>query len=410
MYNDWFGTTLSGSYPSPLDRSEGSGMIYAIVDAKKYYIPSFEIMVNYGFHKLPIATVADSYLNTIATGTTLTNVGRKEYDPGGQIFLLDDGKVHAIKSPEQCVNWGIDCFNSNVAKVLPNNLFDRYLTWGGILPETMISKDLIYVLEGGKKRPLVGPHTVARLGGHAKAIRLKDHNVWQPTGAAIIDDRFMLKYGTNPAIYMHDRGNLYPVGDMKDFETWGLYALNGGVLPTDFDSTPLPRSQPLKPLVKSHDGKFYILSNGKKHATAGRDQDFNMLPYTEFAYPDSQADRLPSAPLLDVLRASGSGEIFTVSNGKKRVFASMDDIKNLGFNPAIMMNVPQQLANGLGYDGVNLAAGRLFKVSGTAEIRLRHKDGYLYVNRMDYPELNYGNTLNVDTATGNLYYFMGNYR
>lgn len=409
MFNDWFGTTLTGSYPSPLYRSESSGMIYAIVDAKKYYVPSYDVMIHYGFHRLPIANVSDSYLSTVADGTTLTNVGRKEYDPGGVIFLFDDGKEYAIRSPEQCTDWAIDCFNPSVAKVLPNNLFDRYLTWGGFLPDTATHHGFIYKLEGGKKRPLIGPYTVARFGGHGAAVRLKDANILQPLGAAYIDDRFTIKFGSNPTLYFHDRGNLYPILDMRDFDAWGLYTLGGAHVPGSFDSEPLPRVSPLYGLVRTLDGKTYVISNGRRHSTAGRDADFNDLPKTTFNFPGSQADRLPDAPLPDVLRASGSGEIFTMSNEKKRVFASMEDITGLGFNPQSMMNISQSLANSLGYDGLNLAPGKMYKVNGTSEIRLRHHDGYLYVRRLDYPELNYSRTLNVDTATGALYRNLGNY-
>lgn len=409
LFNDWFGTTIVGSYPSPLYRSSTSGMIYAVVDAKKYYIPSFDVMVNYGFHLLPIASVSDSYLNTIANGTTLTNVGRKEYDPNGTIFFLDDGKEYAIKSPEQCNDWAIDCFNPSVAKVLPNNLFDRYLKWGGYLPDTVYSGGNLYKLDAGKRLPLIGQYTMAAYGGESAAAKLKDHNVYQPIGKAQIDDRYVIKFGDNPTIYLHDRGYLHSINNMTDFADWGLGSLQGSNVSGAFDTVPLARGPALSPLVKSYDGKMYIIAGGKKYPLLTRMSDFNDLPATVFTYPDSQADRLPSAIIPDVLRADQSGEIFTVTNKKKRVFASMDDLRNLGFNPSSMMNIGQSLANNLGYDGVNLARGRLFKVAGTNEIRLRHNDGYLYVGRLDYPTLNYNSTLNVDSQTGNLYPYLGVY-
>jgi len=61
-------------------------------------------------------------------------------------------------------------------------------------------------------------------------------------------------------------------------------------------------------------------------------------------------------------------------------------------------------------DGLNMAPGKLYKVKGTNEIRIRYKDGYQYVGSMNYSNLNYSKTLNVDIETGNLYVFLGEYR
>ena len=407
LFNDWFGTTITGAYPSPLYRSETSGMIYAVVDAKKYYIPSYDILVAYGFHTFPIANVSDSYLSGFSTGTTLTNIGRKEYDPNGAIFLFDDGKHYQIKDPDQCTQWGIDCFNPNVAKVLPNVLMDRYITGAGFLPTSVKNQGTTFLLENGKKRPVVGPLTNQIF---SSAPFFKDINVTQPLGKALIDDRYITKFGNAPTIYLHDRTKLHALLDTRDITDWNMQSLNGSNLPTSFDSDPLTRSSALRPLARNLNGQFYIVSNGIRYPLGERTADFSMLQHTSFDYPDSQLDRLTSKPLTDVLRARDSGEIFTVSSGKKRVFASMEDIKGLGFNPHSITNIPQPIANELGYDGLNLAQGRLFKVAGTSEIRLRFGDGYKYVSRLDYPGLDYSKTLNVDGATGNLYSYLGIYQ
>jgi len=407
LFNDWFGTSVVGAYASPLYRSETSGMIYAVIDTKKYYIPSYDIMIDYGFHTFPIANVSDSYLATFSNGTTLTNIGRKEYDPNGAIFLYDDGRAYQIKDPDQCTAWGIDCFNPAVAKVLPNVLMDRYITGAGFLPTSVKNQGTTYFMEGGKKRPIVGPIMNRVFNG---APFFKDSNVTQPIGRALIDDRYVIKYGSSPNLYLHDRGKLHVLQDSRDMTDWGLASLAGSNAPASFDSQPLPRADALRPIALSLGGQKYIVGNGVKYTLGQRSADFSTLPYTAFDYPDSQLDRLPTQGLTDVLRARDSGEIFTVSNNKKRVFASIDDIRNLGFNPLAITNISQAIANGLGYDGLNLAPGRLYKVAGSTEIRIRSGDGYKYVSRLDYPNLDYSKTLNVDVATGNLYGYLGVYQ
>jgi len=409
-FTEWFGTTISGEYPSPLYRSQTSGMIYLIIDSTKYYIPSYEIMVDYGFHKLLMTSVSDTYLSTFTDGPVLTNVGRKQYDSSGAIYLFDDGKTYQIKSPDQCAKWGIDCFNSNVSKVLPNDLFDKYMVGAGLLPDTIRSNGVVYTMEDGKKRPIIGVYAINNFNGNS-APYFKDQNVVQPLGKLIADDRFIVKFGEIPTIYLYDRGYLHAIEDMDDFYSWRLNDLAGANLPTAYDSDPLPRANSIKPVAKSlNDGQMYIISNGFKYSLNNRTTDFNSQPYTNFPYQDSQLDRLPTAQLTDVLRARSSGEIFTVSNNKKRVFASIDDIKNLGFNVQLNTNISQRIANILGYDGLNMAPGKLYKVKGTNEIRIRYKDGYQYVGSMNYSNLDYSKTLNVDIETGNLYVYLGEYR
>lgn len=408
-FTQWFGTTLTGNHPSPLYKSVTSGLTYAIIEDLKYLIPSFDIMVNYGFNKLPVTEVSDNFLLSFTDATPLTGMGRKQYDESGAIYLFDDGKEYHVKSEKQCIDWGLDCFNPEVTKILKNSLLDRYIAYGGQLPDTVRNGSDIYSMQNGKKKPIVGNISTNSYRGLESPI-FKDQNVLQPMGSAIIDDRYIIKFGDTPTIYLHDRGMLHSIENLSDLTDWGLYSLSGSNVPSFYDTDPLPRVDPLRPIAKSLDEKLYIINKGVRFSLLDRSKDFSNQPFTSFTYPDSQLDRLPTAKLPDVLRAESTGEIFTVSDNKKRVFATIDDIKNLGFNLELTTNIPQSIADNLGYSGLNLPQGKLYKVIGTDEIRIRYNDGYKYVGSLSYNSLNYLSTINVDIETGNLYGYLGEYR
>lgn len=408
-FTDWFGTTINGQYPSPLYRGITSGSIYVIISDKKFYVPSYDILVNYGLQNQPVTSVADSFLSTLTDAGTLTNIGRKQYDPNGTIFFYDDGKAYAIQSPEQCSAWALDCFNPSVAMVLPNELMDRYMRSGGSLPNVIRVQDgTLFLMEGGKKRPIVGFYSNRQYSSGAPYI--KAHNLSQPYGKVILDDRYIVKFGDSPTIYLHDRGKLHPILDMKDFDNWSLYSLGGSNVPLSYDADPLPRTDPLRPIGQSVDGKKYLVANGMKYSIESRASDFTGVPITTFGYDGSQLDRLPSGgPVKDLFRAQRSGEFFTVTNGTKRTFASFSDMNSLGFNPTNSINAPQQLADSLVYAGLSLPNNKIIKVAGTTELRLIRNGGYLYLGRTDYPGIDYSNGLNVDMQTGSLYPYLGVY-
>jgi len=409
-FTDWFGTTISGQYPSPLYRGITSGRIYVVINNQKFYVPSYDILVNYGLHTQPVTSMPDSYFDSLTDSGTLTNIGRKQYDPGGTIFFYDDGKAYAIQSPEQCTAWALDCFNASVAKVLPNELMDRYMKSGGTLPNVVRTQDgTSYLMDGGKRRPIVGYYSNLQYGS-PNAPYIKAHNLTQPYGKVILDDRYIVKFGNSPTIYLHDRGELHPIVDMKDFDNWSLYSLGGSNVPQTYDTDPLPRVDPLRTIGQSIDGKKYLVANGLKYSIDSRASDFAGVPVTTFDYAGSQLDRLPSGgPVKDLFRAQKSGEFFTVTNGTKRTFASFPDMYSLGFNPLNSINAPQQLADSLVYAGLSLPNNKIIKVAGTTELRLIRNGGYLYLGRTDYPGIDYNNGLNVDTQTGNLYPYLGVY-
>jgi len=410
-FTDWFGPTNIGQYSSPVYRAMTSGQIYVVINNQKFYVPSFDTLVNYGLHTQPITSMPDSYFAGLADGGTLTNLGRKQYDPSGAVFFYDDGKAYHVQSPEQCTAWGLECFNSAIAKSLPNELMDRYMKSGGALPNTVRVQDNgAFTFSGGKKRAIIGYYSNLAYNT-AGAPYIKAHNLPQPYGKVILDDRYVVKFGNNPSMYLHDRGQLHPITDMKDFDNWALYNLGGSNISQSNDDDPLPRTDPLRTLGKNADGQTYLVANGQKFSLGSRLNDFNNVPVTNFSYGGSQLDRLPSGgPVKDLFRAQRSGEFFTVTNGTKRTFASFPDMYSLGFNPTNSINAPQQLADSLVYAGLSLPSNKIIKVTGTDDLRLIRGGSYYLLTRTDHPGIDYSNGLNVDIQTGNLYPYAGIYQ
>jgi hypothetical protein len=117
---------------------------------------------------------------------------------------------------------------------------------------------------------------------------------------------------------------------------------------------------------------------------------------------------MPTVPLSQVFRSS-NGEIYTLQGTKRRPFPTGDDFFYSGFRGDQIQPVSQSVANMFAYDGLKLAGGRLFKVTGSSEIRYVHGSvASLYVATTD-KHLPYDKIIDVDSTTGAQYPTVGTY-
>lgn len=419
-FNDWFGASVIGASPSPLYKSTSTHTIYVIAGGQKYPVSSQEILAAYGLQKYPAAEVSQTFLDQYATGDTLTTIGKKALDPSGAFYLFDDGKRYPIdikacaKYPDGSTNpttsWGLDCFNSAVSKTLANELIDLYTVQDILIPEVIINQGMVWKLEGGKKRLITDPLFVEVLGGWGKAKYMKDINSMQPQGRMLILDESLVKFDNSPVVYYLVDAQLHPIPGPDEINAWKIGGRPSYLFPASYNaSDPIPVSPlGLQSFARdSTDNPYVLFQNGTKASVAGKNE-WNVAQYSRL--PDYTLSRIPTVNLSSVYRTS-AGELFTIIDGKRRPFPTGDDFYYSGHQPSQLQGVTVSTGSNFTYDGLKLSAGRLFKVTGSDEIRYVYGEGAsLRVLSTNTPGLPYGKIITVDTVTGSRYPVLGDYR
>ena len=406
MFNEWFGPTIVGSAASPLYKATGSPEIYVVSEGSKYLVPSPDILIDYGLTRYDAATVDQSFLDGFPAGSTLTNLAKKQFDSSGTIFMFDDGRRFRIQSGQQCTDWGLDCFNTNVTKTLPNSFIDLYTNEVGTIPPMMAYNGVVYRLEGGKKRPIISPIFVDVLGGWGQVQPMKDSNASQPLGKALIADKTIVKYGSNPNLYMHEAGTLYPIDSIDAISAWGL--TNFVNPPSIFDTDPLPRGSSLSIFASDSGGNKYLVSAGVKYSLQGQESYWSGFTFQSFTTPTGQLSSLSTVNPYSAFRST-VGEIFIVYNSKRYIFPTMDDFLGLGYDTARISPASNLLSIQATYGGLNLSNGRMFKISGSDQIYRINGGNSQYVNSTNYPGLPYAKIITIDSITAARYPVSGTY-
>jgi hypothetical protein len=420
-FNDWFGTSLTGTQPSPLYKSDTNATIYAVSGNMKYPIPSWDVMQNYGYQRYPVAIVSDTFLSNYTTGAALTSMAKKSNDPGGTIYFFDDDKrypvdISACKTlPDGSTNasttWGLDCFNGNNTLSLPNELIDRYTVQDITLPRLVMNGTAAWDMENGAKRRIVSPIFGDVLGGWSSARWMQDMHVAQPEGRLLITNGSAVKFDNNSAIYLVSNDQLYAAGSANEFNEWNLGGRAYHYLPGSYNtSSPIPvSSSSLSYCASDSSGRYYLLTLDARRVLLTGDpgnwpaNTSNCNTSMDYALP-----AIPGTSNTGPYR-SDNGGIFTVYAGKVYFFPTLDDFKNLGNNVSQILNVSSATLSNLTYGGLHLAPGRLFKVQGNDTIRLVTNSTSLVVNAANYPGLPYGSLITVDAMAGARYPISGTY-
>jgi hypothetical protein len=419
-FNDWFGPTVAGKYPSPLYKSDTADTIYAVANNTKYPIANFYVLNAYGWAGYPVSVVPDSIISGYTTGPTLTSpIAKKQDDPGGTLYLFDDGKRYPINiqackynpdgSTISNTTWGLDCFNSNVSYSLPNALIDRFTAQDITIPNVILYDNSAWKLEGGKKRRITDPVFVDILGGWGNTRWMKDINASQPEGKLLIPDNTLVKFDNGPVIYLLVNAQLYPIPGPDEFSAWGLGSRKIYSLPAAFNaSDPLSVSGTnLQFFAKDSGNTPYVLFNNSQKTSVAGNSYWNTSTYSQL--PDYILNSIPTVAMPPVFRST-NGEIFIVQNDKKRPFPSIDDLVYSGYNPGALQPASQLIGNKFTYDGAKLSAGRLFKVAGSDVIRYVYGEGAsLQVNSSNIPGLPYNKLITVDATTAAHYPIVGVY-
>ncbi len=418
LFNDWFGSTIIGQRLSVVYKGQNGTELYAVWDGKKYYIPSWDIMIAWGLHRQNVNVVSDQTIANLTTDSSLSNIAKMSDDPNSPLYLFDDGKRYPIPgnacgfnldgSPNPTTTWGLDCFNTNVSKSFPKAFIENATAHDITLPPMMAYQNSVWKLEGGKKRRIVDGLIVDVLGGWNNVRWMKDSNALQPEGKIIMRNGYPVRFSNSPVVYLYDNGQLNTVASLDTFVNWGMHK---GLtdLPASYNAPdPLPMGGQLTQIAKEGDS-FYVVDKGYKLPLAN---DTAQWPTDSALTIPGMLSGMPAIPLSNVYLSDGSGQIFTVYGKKRFVFPTMDDFFRLGFNPAAIRRLSGSVENlpGFSYGGMHMSNGRLYKVNDNPhQIYRVNGSNSQTVNSINYPGLEYDKLITVDPLTASRYPVNGSY-
>lgn len=416
-FTDWFGST-TGSF---LLRSETNGAIYAISDNKKYYIPSWEVLLYYGYSKYPIYTVSENILTNYNMDGNLTSMAKKQYDPSGTIYFFDDGKRYPIDinsckyltngSVNTNTSWGLDCFNESEVVTLPNELIDKYTAEDIILPNIIINDNKVWMIENAKKRAITSEYFINVFGGWNKVRAMQNSHAIQSEGKLLIPDGSTVKFDNNPTIYFLSDGLLHPSPGMDEYKAWNLSKRPYFYLPASANnSDPLDIGEPLKFCAKDQNDNYYLITlDNNRILQSGTPNNWIITPDTCNVISNAALYPIPIVSNTGVYRSS-NGNLFTSADKKEFIFPTLDDFYNMGNLASRLINVTEDIEKNLSYGGFHLTESRLFKVNGYDTIRYVKGANSLIVNFTNYPKLSYDKLIIVDTQTSLRYPINGTYQ
>lgn len=101
LYNDWFGSTLSGEFSWRVIRTATDSRLYLQVGNTKRWIPTGDLYHDWKLDTYPVNTLSDDSFNSIPTIPELTRLGNN----GQYNYLVENGRRHYI-SNDNLLLWG----------------------------------------------------------------------------------------------------------------------------------------------------------------------------------------------------------------------------------------------------------------------------------------------------------------
>lgn len=260
IFNQWFGST---HFPQPIGGSlyyqQSTGALFLVNDTTRYYIPSFDILRNYGLDVYPSMSASDATIQSFTDGGALTDL---TWDSNG-VYLVNN-KVRYHVSTTMCTAWGFACTDNTQVKPLNSTFQTQYLQQGFELANLVYSNGNIYRMDAGSKEPIANPRTLSDLGlGSTAILATSPANSLQPLGVLLMTTPGMIQFSASSPIYYFDGTTYYQIPDMNSYNDWGLRAVSQLSAPQSLYTTTPPPSSSLSSWITSG-GVDYIIDHGSK--------------------------------------------------------------------------------------------------------------------------------------------------
>lgn len=348
-FSDWFGSTYS---PSPIGASifnqQSTGRVFLVVNGIRYYIPSWDMLTNYGLDKYGMITVDNASINNLNDGGNLTNL---IYDDSG-VYLVNNGARYHVSS-DTCKSWGLDCLNGNVVKGIGSFYQTSGLAQAGELSDVMSYNGVVYRMVAGQRSPVADQQTMDNLGlSNKQIIGASAVNASSPLGGLLITTPSVITYGST--MYYYDGSKYFKIASPNQFRDWNLATVTQ-IKPqaSSYDQTP-PPSTPLASWIKSGSND-YVIDQGKKLKVP---LDLpNLWPSSTYIDISNQ----PS-PLFNLLAENKlqrtlqvNGVIYSLDDSGKRFVPTYSDYLGLGLNAATTTTLSSDKASSI-IEGYNMFA------------------------------------------------------
>jgi hypothetical protein len=267
IFTSWFGVT----HGTILIQSPASPAVFLQDGTNRYGIPSYDTLKAYGFDKIKVTPVSDSYMQSLTNvgvlGTTFSEVGY------GSVYLADNGYRFGFSTNNQCINWGFpNCLSSASSMALSPYIFNL-LGNGGDMKSLMLNGSSVYLMDAGTKRPFFTGAAMTQNGYTGSDITpiTNNLNLQQPIGYSIPENNSFVTFAASPVIYIYNNGLFYPI---NSYDVFRSILPPGAPVYSDSISaynTQLPAPQKAVSAVLSTQSgtKTYLFSNGNKYDISG---------------------------------------------------------------------------------------------------------------------------------------------
>jgi hypothetical protein len=351
--------------PGTLVKATSSPMVY-LVDGNARLVPvaSFSTVTDIGIGA-SVASVPQNRLDPYSiAGNPLTNL----VVCGGQKFLGAQGRIAPIAS-SLVAGLASTSLQPSTCAQLPHSAS----TLSGVVFVKSSASPVIYLLENGRKRPILTWATLSRLAGADPLVILTANAPFVgsiPTGPDVLDAGMLVRSSSSPAIYLVDgAGGLIPISTFQSVSEMGLSTAFVVVSPATVAALTVAGSA-LSNIV-SCGGETWIAANGKLWRTSSAvvgSLPVSSLPTALCAVIPKSGTTLSGVVFV---KSSASPVIYLLENGRKRPILTWATLSRLaGADPLVILTANAPFVGSIPTGPDVLDAGMLVRSSSSPAIYL----------------------------------------
>jgi len=147
QFVDWFGSANDPTLYVALIKTADSPALYLQTATGKYYIPSSDVINNWGLGKYAVTTVSTDYLNSLTTGPWVSNLLKDNWN---NYFVVENGTLHYVRDLSYLSLWNLQPTNAVQSLGIANSLTSS--TWlGRFLQDSSQPSGQIWLMDKGQK-------------------------------------------------------------------------------------------------------------------------------------------------------------------------------------------------------------------------------------------------------------------
>jgi hypothetical protein len=327
FFNDWFGPTSSGGYTVVVGPDSRQWLVFGSI---KQHIPNAEIKRAWGFQDA-VPSVEDAFLNAYATGPTLDRLYR--INGGTIVYFVDGAKRYPIPSLEMLAAWNL---NGLPISSIPPSLANSHSEPGYLSSAVKRASDpSLYMVDGANGsgqtilRQYLYPNTFTAWEGSNSQITTVSDDYFDQISQAVGSSLTSTKIAHG--------GNEYQViAGQKMSQPANVAPLYPAVAQSVSTATfnRLRQTSNATHLVRaSGSPEVYLLDNGLKHHILSADL---LAAWTAQGYGlnivnDGFVDLIPDGTSISSYAADVSGQLYIIDRNKTTVPGTFDTAyRNIG--------------------------------------------------------------------------------